>query len=164
MRNLIATLIVVFTLFTFTSCDTYAQGVVYDDGVVYEYSYGDYPVRYISGIPYYYYFVDNVWRWIILPDAYRPYIIHHHRPMVYNHHHNYYRGYVTRPIPHGRPNIVHHHSYPDRRGGMSRPNSSYSRPTTPGSFSRPNGFGRGGTNFGGQRGGNFNHSSSRGRR
>lgn len=99
MKKILKLLLVVLMVLSTISCDAYAQAYYVEERpVVYEYSYNNFPVRYVNGIAYYYCFFDNIWNWYVLPRAYYPYISHH-RPLRYVHHRNVYN----------RPNIVHHH-------------------------------------------------------
>ena len=131
----------IFSLSSLMSCDTYAQTYMENDGIVYEYSYNSYPVRYINGIAYYYTYYNNLWRWIILPDMYRPYIIRH-RPYLYS-----------------RPHVAYQHRNTYTNHPSMRPGGNmHHRPNNPGMHGRPGG------NHGMYRGGSFGASSSRGRR
>lgn len=157
MKKIIVVLIAVFTVLTFTSCETYAQTVVDDNGIVYEYSYNDYPVRYIDGVAYYYFLVDNIWRWTVLPHAYYPYIIHHHRPLVYHRPVNYYHHYYSH-----RPSVSRYQVY-NRPSIRYRTGNIHNRNMT----GRPSNYGGSTVHRGGSIGinrGNFGNSSSRGRR
>lgn len=143
MKKFIAILLTVFALLSLNSCDTYAQGYyMYNNGIVYEYSYYSYPVRYINGIAYYYCLTNGIWNWIILPRTYYPSVIHH-RPMRYVHPHN---GYRRPDVRYFAPNWPEIRSF--NRGVPHHGNNGY----------RPHN----GINH--QRGGGFNHSSSMGRR
>lgn len=94
MKKYIAIFSAIIILLTLTSCETYAQTYVYDDEILYEYSYNNHPVRYVNGIPYYYLF-DNVWRWAILPQIYHREIIHHPHPLTY---HRFIPRHYGRPL------------------------------------------------------------------
>lgn len=114
MRKKLISLLICLVVLTMSSCETYAQTYVYgDDVIVYEYSYNSYPVYYVNGMPYYYCFVDNLWRWIILPERCYPYIIHHPQPLRYRRirpNRHYYHGYVVRynrPSHHPHPRVDH---------------------------------------------------------
>lgn len=147
MKKFIAILLTVFALLSLNSCDTYAQGYyMYNNGIVYEYSYDSYPVRYINGIAYYYCLTNGIWNWIILPRTYYPSVIHH-RPMRYVHPHNGYRRPDVRYYAPNWPEIQRRQGS-FNRGVPHHGNNGY----------RPHN----GINH--QRGGGFNHSSSRGRR
>ena len=82
MKKLLTIIFAAIVLLTLNSCDSYAQVGLYDDAVVYEYSYSGHPVRYIHGIAYYYTIYNDVWSWILLPHAYYPYV-RHHAPVRY---------------------------------------------------------------------------------
>ena len=126
MKKKLISLLICLVVLTMSSCETYAQTSVYDDdAIVYEYSYNSYPVYYVNGIPYYYCFVDNLWRWIILPERCYPYIVHHPQPLRYRRirpNRHYYHGYVihyNRPAYHPNPRMNHRpQSY--RPGGNAR--------------------------------------------
>ena len=142
MKKFINVLLLVLGLLSLNSCDCYAQGYyMINNGVVYEYSYESYPVRYFGGIPYYYCLSNGIWRWIVLPRTYYPHIVHH-----------YPRRYV-------HPN-----------NGYRRPDVRFSQPHRPNYNGRNYNHGNNCYNNGGyrnhniNRGGGFNHSSSRGRR
>lgn len=140
MKKFITILLAAFALLAFNSCETYAQDYyMYNNGIVYEYSYNSYPVRYFNGIAYYYCLTNGIWNWVILPRTYYPSVIHHY-PMRYVHPHNGYR----------RPDVRFRHSAntPHQRNVPHGGNIRY----------RPHN----GINH--QRGGSFNGSSSRGRR
>jgi len=150
MKKFIAILMTVFALFSLSSCEAYGQAYYMDNnGIVYEYSYESYPVRYINGVPYYYCLTNGIWNWIILPRTYYPYVVHH-----------YPRHYVH-PNGYRRPDV--RFSHPHHNGGYRQPhNGRYHQPSHNGEYRHsPRSSGHG--NIGG-RGGSFNHSSSRGRR
>lgn len=151
MKKFITILFAVFALLSFSSCDTYAQDYyMYNNGIVYEYSYNSYPVRYINGIAYYYCITNGIWNWVILPRAYYPYVVQHY-PRRYVHPHN---GYRRPDVRHSAPN------WPEiqrREGSFHRGGNNDYRPH--------NGINH--QNIGGHspsRGGMFGHSSSRGGR
>jgi hypothetical protein len=132
MKKLLTFILASITILTLTSCEVYAQPGIIEDGIVYEYSYNNYPVRYINGLPYYYNYYNNVWTWVVLPEIYRPHIVHH-RPFRYNT--PYHRN--VRPIPHHIPHHQPHgtiRSHPTTRGNF---NHSQHRPGhSPGSRGR----------------------------
>lgn len=143
MKNFIVSAIMSVMMLNLTSCDTYVQSVVCDDGFVYEYSYNTYPVRYVDGVFYYYAFVGNIWRWILLDRMYYSRIIHHSRPMRYVYPRHVYRPHAF--APNGR----HHGSYYRRptmnyRPSVNRPGSHGNvRPNANPKHNRPGGkFGR----------------------
>lgn len=152
MKKIIFMALMVFSLLTVTSCDTYPQSVIYDDGFVYEYSYNSCPVRYINGVAYYYCLYNNIWTWVILDRIYYNRIIHHPHPVRYVYPHNHYNRYYGHNIKPYQRQIV-----PDRtikrsqhggNGTLTGPNGHITRPSNNGGFDHRNfGANKGGGGF-----------------
>ena len=106
MEKIIKILLFIISILMFSSCDTFAQEYyIGEHTIVYEYSYRNYPVRYVNGIPYYYCLIDNIWNWYVLPITYHTYIVHH-RPLRYSYHRNVYN---MRNSAHHNSRTYYHH-------------------------------------------------------
>lgn len=129
MKKIFIALIVSISL-TLSSCDTYAQAYSYDDGFLYDYSYNNYPVRYINSLPYYYCMTNNTWQWIIVPRVHYQMIVHHPRPLRYARPHHFH----VQPHRHYQPHngIVR----PHQPGNMHRPSPGGHHYSGQGHFSR----------------------------
>ena len=138
MKKFIIALIASISI-TLTSCGTYAQASTYDEGFVYEYSYYNYPVRYINDLPYYFCMTNDVWQWVVVPQIHHHLIVHHPRPMRYFHPHRPYHHFHAQPVkPHAHPARPHH-------GNMHRVPNSIHRPNhghPGGGMHHPSGGGR----------------------
>lgn len=155
MKKFITILFTAFALLSLNSCEAYAQDYyMYNNGMVYEYSYESHPVRYINDIAYYYCLTNGIWNWVILPRTYYPYVVHHY-PRRYVHPHNGYRRPDVRYSAPNWPEIQRREGSFNRGGHQPHNNGGY----------RPhNGINH--QNMGGRPhgGGSFGRSSSRGGR
>ena len=115
MKNFLTFLFASIMLMMLVSCDSYAQMEFYDNGIVHEYSYNAYPVRYVGGVAYYYTFYNDVWTWLLLPRTCYPMIVHH-RPIRYSRpiHRHYNHRQIAQPH---RTISGHGYRIPTRPGG-----------------------------------------------
>ena len=104
MRKFLLGLVITIGLLSLNSCDVYSQAYSGYGGITYEYSYNNYPVRYIGTVPYYYHYNAflGIWTWNVLEYNYHPYIVHH-RPTIYRY-------------PHHRPSPQPYHHQSNYRG------------------------------------------------